>query len=363
VAFMLAYLLGAMVYWDMLLYAAAITITIIAILVVKPNLQSIAAKVKREDIYAGLEFAIITIIALPVLPNETFGPLNVLNPHEIWLMVVMVSAINLGSYILSQIYGANRGIGLTGVLGGMVSSTVVAFDFARRSRREQRFADLFALAIAIASLGMFFRVVILTLVWNVPLGIALIPPMLVGAVVMGAGVVLLWLQVRRQPLEAEYEAEVQQILEEESKVDTGEARETSGKEGAEQQLAEVKPVPPEARSPFALKPALQFALIFAIVLWLSSFAQVSFGEAGTYLSSTLGGIAGLDAVALSMARLANTTDVPTDIYMRSVTFGAAANTLFKGVIAMWLGSGTVRKHILPLFVLSALASVIAAFIV
>jgi uncharacterized membrane protein (DUF4010 family) len=258
------------------------------------------------------------------------------------------------------------------VLGGMVSSTVVAFDFSRRSSREQRFADLFALAIAIASLGMFFRVVILTLVWNVPLGLALIPPMLVGALVMGAGVVLLWLQVRRQPLEAEYVAEVQQILKEENegvdKAAQGISREEGDVEDTEAwHAAETKPDRPQARSPFALKPALQFALIFALVLWLSRFAQVSFGAAGTYLSSTLGGIAGLDAVALSMAKLATaasaTGQAETDLYMRSVTFGAAANTLFKGMIAMWLGSGTVRKQILPLFVLSALASVIAAFIV
>jgi uncharacterized membrane protein (DUF4010 family) len=156
----------------------------------------------------------------------------------------------------------------------------------------------------------------------------------------------------QQSLKAESEAEAQATPAEAGEIEDSPAPDTAISDAA----------PPEARSPFALKPALQFAMIFALVLWLSRFAQLYFGEAGTYVSSTLGGIAGLDAVALSMAKLANTGSASTEIYMRSVTFGAAANTLFKGVIAMWLGSGTVRKQILPLFVLSALASVIAAFV-
>ncbi len=325
---LLAYVLGAMVYWDMLTLAAAMTVVVVLTLTFKPNLQSFLANVDRADILAGLEFAIVWVVVLPLLPNRTYGPLNVLNPREIWLMVVFVSAINLASYILSQVYGAQRGIGLAGVLGGMVSSTAVAYEFSHRSRNEEEghYADVFAVAIAVAATGMFFRVPMLALVVNLPLGMALLYPMMAGAIVCGLGVIFLarWLHRRSDDVE-----------------------EPRGK---------------AARSPFALKPALQFGVVFAIVLLISRAAQVYLGDTGVYLSSAVGGLAGLDAVTLSMAKLAN-NGLSEEIAMRSVTLGAAANMLFKGGLAVAIGRGAVRRQILPLFVLAAVASVVVALLV
>jgi uncharacterized membrane protein (DUF4010 family) len=328
VVFLVAFMLGAMVYWDLLFVAAPLTVAVILLLTFKPNLQTFAARVDREDILAALEFAVVWIIVLPLLPNQTYGPLDVLNPREIWVMVVLVSGINLASYVLSQIYGASRGIGLTGILGGMVSSTVVTFQFSRRSSKEQEkhLARLFALAIVIASTGMFLRVLILIMILNTSLGIDLILPMLVGGGVMGLGAIWFAFQARRE------------------------------------QTEEIEPSASAVRSPFALRPALQFGLMFAIVLLASKAAQVYLGETGTYLSSIIGGIAGLDAVALSMAKLASTSVSPL-VAMRSVTLGAAANTLFKGIIAAWLGTGAVRRQVLPLFLLSAVASLAVAFLI
>lgn len=128
VAFLLAFVLGALVYWDMLTLAAAVTVGVVLVLNFKPNLQEFLTHVDRQDIWAGLEFAIVTVIVLPILPDRTYGPLDVLNPREIWLMVVFVAGINLAGYILSQMYSAGRSIGLTAILGGMVSSTAVTFE-------------------------------------------------------------------------------------------------------------------------------------------------------------------------------------------------------------------------------------------
>jgi len=328
VVFLVAFMLGAMVYWDLLFVAAPLTVAVILLLTFKPNLQTFASRVDREDILAALEFAVVWIIVLPLLPNQTYDPLDVLNPREIWVMVVLVSGINLASYVLSQAYGAKRGIGLTGVLGGMVSSTVVTFQFSRRSssEEEQHLARLFALAIVIASTGMFLRVLVLIMILNTSLGIDLILPMLVGGGIMAIGAVWLAFQTRRE------------------------------------QTEQIEPSSTEVRSPFALRPALQFGLIFAIVLLASKAAQVYLGETGTYISSTIGGIAGLDAVALSMAKLANTS-VSHLVAMRSVTLGAATNTIFKGIIATMLGKGAVRRQVLPWFLLSAAASLAVAFLI
>jgi uncharacterized membrane protein (DUF4010 family) len=326
VALLLCYLLGAMVYWDQLTLAAAATVGIVLVLNFKPDLQEFLTHVDRQDIWAGLEFAIVTVIVLPVLPNRTYGPLNVLNPREIWLMVVFVTGINLAGYILSQVYSARRSIGLTGLLGGMVSSTAVTFEFARRSagEGERGFHVLFALAIAIASTGMFFRAVVLAAVINPSLGLALIPTMAVGAVVSALGVYLLW---RRTGVQEDMEA----------------------------------PPGRDRRSPFALWPAIQFGIVFAAVLWVSRALQVTLGNAGVYISSVAGGVAGMDAVTLSMAKLSG-ADLAQPIAVRAVALGAASNMLFKGGIAAVLGSAELRKVLLPVFTLTAAIVAVAAFL-
>lgn len=327
VAFLMAFLLGALVYWDVLQLAAATTVAVVLVLNFKPNLQAFLQNVDREDMWAGLEFAIVWLIVLPILPNRTFGPLDVLNPRDIWLMVVFVAGINLAGYILSQVYDPQRSIGLTGLLGGMVSSTAVTYELAHRSKVEQerRYATLFALAIGIASTGMFFRALILAFVLNQALGLRLLVPMLVGAFATALVVLFLWRRARRI---------------------------TDGMDA---------PAGKDRRSPFALRPALQFGVIFAAVLWLSKAAQMGLGDAGAYLSSVLGGIAGMDAVTLSMAKLAGDS-LSVQAATRAVTLGAAANMIFKGAVAMMLGAGDVRRWVLPLFALVALASVAASFL-
>lgn len=329
VAFLLSFMLGALVYWGMLTLAAAMTVVVVLVLTFKPNLQVFLANVEREDIWAGLEFAVVSVVVLPVLPNQPYGPLDVLNPREIWLIVVIVAGLNLAAYILSQMYGLTRGIGMTGILGGLISSTAVTFEFARRSHKETQrpFARLFALAIAIASAGMFLRVWVLALLINSSLGIALLPSMLAGCAVAMLGVGLLWWQTRLQP-------------------------EPDPDEGLQQ----------KARSPFALRPALQFGLLFAIVLWVSKAAQVYLDDAGLYLSGLLGGFGGLDAVTLSMARLSRNAITQT-VAVRSIALGVAANMLFKGGIATLLGTSEIRRAIFPLFIVTAATSVAVAFLI
>lgn len=328
VAFLLAFLLGGLVYWELLTLAAAVTVGVVLVLNFKPNLQEFLTHVDRQDIWAGLEFAIVWVIVLPILPNRTYGPFDVLNPREIWLMVVFIAGINLAGYILPQFIGAGRSIGLTGVLGGMISSTAVTFELARRSQseRERDFATLFALAIALASTGMFFRALILAAVLNPSLAVGLVLPMLTGAIVAALGVALMWRQARQSG---------------DSELERLESR--------------------ERRSPFALRPALQFGLIFAVVLWVSKAAMVLLGDIGVYVSSAVGGLAGMDAIALSMAKLAGSS-ITQAVAIRAVTLGAAANMVFKGAIAAILGGGNVRREILPLFLLAAVTSTTTAFL-
>jgi uncharacterized membrane protein (DUF4010 family) len=327
VAVVLAYVLGGMVFWDLFAAAAALTVATVFLLAFKPDLRAFAAHISREDIRAGLEFAVVWVVVLPLLPDRAYGPFDVLNPREIWIFVVLVAGLNLAGYLLSQFMDAQRSIGLIGLLGSVLSSTAVTFEMARRSRsqEEQNYAPLFAVAIAIASTGMFIRAIVLAYVINPGVGRALVWPMLASGLAGMASVLALWRHATR--LES-----------------------VGGPEKRAQ------------RSPFALRPALQFGLLFAVVLFVSKAAQVTLGDTGAYLSSALAGLAGTDAPTLSLAKLAG-SGLSVQVAARSITLATASNMLLKGMAAAALGAGEVRRWVLPVFGAVAAVGLVVAFLV
>jgi uncharacterized membrane protein (DUF4010 family) len=326
--FVLTLLLGGLAYWNQWALASAITITVIALLSFKPTFRELLRHVARQDIWAGLEFAIVWVVILPVLPNRTYDPFNAVNPREVWIMVVLVAGLNLAGYILSKVLSVQSSIRLMGVVGGLVSSTATTFNLARRSTNdeEQGQHQAFALAIAIASTGMFLRTLILIAILNFSLSLALLPPLLLGAGVLGLADLVMWRRTN----------------------DKKEKKKKNIQQG-------------ETSSPFALRPALQFGVLFAVVLFVAAAAQALLGDIGVYLSSAVGGVAGLDAIALTVAKLSGST-ISQSTAVRSVALGTASNMVFKGIIASTLGQGAVKRYILPLFIAAAVVCATAAFI-
>jgi uncharacterized membrane protein (DUF4010 family) len=326
IVFVLTLLLGGLAYWDQWALASAITIAVIALLSFKPTFKELLRHVNRQDIWAGLEFAIVWVVILPVLPNRTYDPFHAVNPREVWVMVVLVAGLNLAGYILSKVLSQQNSIRLMGVVGGLVSSTATTFSLARRSAEgEKKQHRALALAIAIASTGMFIRTLILIGILNFPLSVALLPPLLLGAGVLGLADLVMWRRTNNQK-------------EKKDRIQQG-----------------------EVSNPFALRPALQFGILFAVVLFVAAAAQALLGDVGVYLSSTVGGVAGLDAIALTVAKLSGST-IPQSIAVRSVAMGVAANMVFKGIISSSLGKGSVKRHILPLFIVASVVCVAAAFL-
>ena len=131
VAALIVLLSGAIVYWGYLELAVAIGVTTFVLLSIKLETDTLIRQITKEDVYAVIKFAVISAIVLPLLPNQGLGnpPLDVLNPHKIWLMVVFISGISFLGYILVKVVGTRQGIGLTGFLGGLVSSTAVTLQF------------------------------------------------------------------------------------------------------------------------------------------------------------------------------------------------------------------------------------------
>jgi uncharacterized membrane protein (DUF4010 family) len=165
-AALMVYLIGGLVYWDEAWLAVALGVVTTALLAMRPTLHGLAARIEREDIYAALKLALVSAVILPLLPDQAFGPLQVLNPFRMWLMVVFVSAVSFSGYLAIKLLGSKRGIGLTGLLGGLVSSTSVTLSFSQRSREAPQLARHFALGIVVASVTMYPRIGLEILAFN-----------------------------------------------------------------------------------------------------------------------------------------------------------------------------------------------------
>jgi uncharacterized membrane protein (DUF4010 family) len=317
VAAIVTILAGALSYWNNLALAVALGVVTTALLSLKLELHGFVERITREDILATLKFAIITAIVLPVLPNRTYGPppFDVLNPYNIWLMVVLISGISFLGYVLMKLVKPRQGITLTGLLGGLASSTATTLSFSQRSQKNSSFGQAFALAIILAWTVMFGRALVEIGTINRELLAVTWLPMVITA---AAGLV--------------YCAYLYFVVH----AGTGEED--------DQDLV--------LANPFELAPAIKFGLIFAAVLLISRAAQYYFGSTGIYLSSLISGLADVDAVALSMAELASQSGGPDlDTAARAVVIAALANTLTKGGIVLATGTATLRRWLVPGFLL------------
>lgn len=304
-------LIGAVSYSHSIEFAAALGVITTVLLAIKWEVRNLVQVLTREDIYATLQFAVITAVVLPVLPNQAYGPppLDVLNPQNIWRLVVFISGINFLGYILIKVVGPRRGIGLSGILGGLASSTANTLSFSQRSNTQEELEKAFGMAIVIGWTIMFIRVIIEVAVVNRSLLSGLWPAMAaMGLSGLIYSAYLFWSQT---------------LIDEEEL---------------------------EISNPFELGPAIKFGLVFALVLVISKAAEVYLGETGLYLSSFVAGLADVDAITLSIADLSQTSaGISHTTAVRAITLAAISNTLAKGVMVFSLGSASLRKVIWPGF--------------
>ncbi len=309
VAAMLAFLLGAMVLWGPAEVAIALSVIVALLLSLKGSLHNVIRRMSAEDLRVTLEFALVAAVVLPLLPNRDVDPLGVINPFQVWLLVVFVSGIGFGGYVLMKVLGAEKGIGLTGLLGGIVSSTATTLSFSARSKETPALSSHFAQAILLASSVMVPRILIEVLVVHPPLlSIVSIPLALMLLAGLGAVVAL-----RRQ----------------------------HRPEGDEKAV--------ELSNPLKLSTAVLFGLAFAVVLVIVELAQRFFGSTGVYITSALTGLTGVDAITLSVARLARQGALAEQVAASAVVIAALVNTLAKAAIAYTLGSPALRRTILIAF--------------
>ncbi len=285
-----------------LLTSAAVSVMVLA-LAQKTRIHALIARIGERELTAALQFAVLALVILPLLPDGPYGPFGSVRPRTVWTVVLLFSAINFAGYIARRAVGETRGYGLTGLLGGIVSSTAVALSFSQRSRQETGLARALALGVVAACTVVFARVLLVSAVLNAAVAWALLPyfafPLALGAAFLALG-------LRRLP------------------------------HGADQ------PPAPTPKNPLGLWSAVQMALAFQLVLIAIAVVRQLWGTPGVLTSAVVIGLTDMDALTFSMARLGH-DPAYVSLAARAIAIGAIANTLFKLGLTIGVGRSNFRR--------------------
>ena len=301
------YLVGALVYYDHFWIATTLSVASLGLLELKTLLESLAGRTAPQEILTFSKFLFLTAVILPILPNQEFGRFH-LNPFKTWLVVVAVSAISYGSYVLQKVTKEHGGVIVAALLGGAYSSTVTTVAMSRRAAREQR-PHLFAGGILIASGVMYLRLVVLLTLFNRRLGAILAPSFLVlAAVAIGFG----WFWSRRpDPVDSQIHREF------------------------------------EPNNPLELLTAFLFAAFFIGTLIATQLAVTYLGSAGVHILAAIMGVTDVDPFIMGMTQAAGTV-TPLNVAASSVLIAAASNNLIKGIYSYCLADRKTARQSLPL---------------
>ena len=322
-AALLTTILGAMAMRSDTGAVAAIIVggTVTVLLSVKDPIHEFADRIEETERLASAKFILVVLVVLPALPDRSLDSLYGLNPRFIWLMVVFVTGLGFVAYVLAQFLDPERSIAVTGVIGGFVSSTATTVSMAEKTVQNETLYHVCAFAVVIASIVMFPRALIEVAVVNPELLPSVAVPLgamtAVGIVAAGT---LYWRTTSDRTVE-----------------------------------------PDELRNPFRLKPALLFGVIFAVVLLVSEHAQDWFGTSGIYATAFLSGLADVDAMTITLSKLAAEGTVSTQVATTGIVIAAIANTFVKAALAWLLGTyrlGRLVSIVLGVVVVSGLVLLI-----
>jgi uncharacterized membrane protein (DUF4010 family) len=315
VAALLTFLLGALaVAGDMAAAASAAVVTAI-LLSAKPILHRWLERIEYPELTAALKLLLISVVLLPVLPNRTVDPWNALNPYELWWMVVLIAGLSFCGYVAVRVAGPERGVMLTGLLGGLTSSTVATLNFARLSRHSEGAERVLAAAAAVACATMLPRILLVVGVLNRPLLLLLIAPLGGAALVTYLGAALLW----RRP------------------------------------AGDRTPVSVRVDNPFEFWLAVRFGVLLTAIMLLARLVPSWLGEQGVFLLAGIAGLGDVDAISLSMSRYGGAS-VSLQGAAVAVAIAAFANTVVKGSLAFIVGRSGMAWRLAAVLAASALVA-------
>jgi len=308
VAGLLTFAFGALAAMGEVPLAAAGGVVTTLLLSYKPLLHGWVSGLEAGELQAAIKLLLISVVLLPVLPNQGYGPWQALNPYAIWWMVVLVATISFAGYFAIKIAGPRRGTVFTGLFGGLASSTAVTLHFSRMCRRKAAAAPVLATGILLACGTMFPRMLLVASVLNPGLFRLLVLPAAVMALLAYGPALAYWRGSSSHDLDSEA------LL----------------------------------KNPLELRTALGFGVLLALVMLLGKALRHWFGEAGVLALAAASGLADVDAITLSLARMSQ-DDLVWRVAVSGIVIAAAVNSLVKCGMATFIGGRQIGRRVgLPL---------------
>jgi uncharacterized membrane protein (DUF4010 family) len=282
----------------------------------KEPMEGFATRLTQADVKSVMQFAAIALVVLPVLPNRTYGPYDVLNPFEIWLMVVLIVGISLAGYVLYKLLGARAGTLLGGVLGGLISSTAATASYASRAKHHRSLAPQVAVLIMVASTVAYLRILVEVAVAAPSVLYSVAPPLLIISLANAliCGVALIFVR--------------------------GDAGELAKQD-----------------NPSELRVALVFGALYGLIIFAIAAARETYGDSGLYVIATISGLTDVDAITLSTANLVEAGRLDVGSGWRAIVLASLSNLAFKGMLGSALGGRALMRYLAPLFFTSIAAGI------
>lgn len=287
------FILGMMISKHLYKEGLAVAVIVVTLLALKDKFKSTLLKITEQELYATIKFFILSLLILPFLPDQKFGPDGILNLYEIGWVVVVVSVLNFIGYFLTKFAGSNKGILATALLGGLMSSTAVAWSFSSRSKENPELTNVYTAGILIASTIMFPRLAIVSYIFNPDIIKTLWLPFLLMFI---TGAVCSWWLYRKTEIKKSDET------------------------------------PISVGNPLDILSAIYFAVIFVIILISVYYSNTYFGNQGLYFSAIISGFADTDAITISVSKLAKEIDLSSTAAQIIV-----AATLSNSIVKMGIG--------------------------
>lgn len=303
-ALLVCYTLGATVWFGYSELAVILGILTTLLLYFKPELRGISQRMQRSDLLSILQFAVLSFVILPMLPNRGFGPYDALNPYHIWLMVVLISGVSLFGYVALRLFGQRYGAPFLGLLGGLVSSTATTLVYSHYGRENVDFRRLAVIVILLANLVLLVRLAILGAV-VAPAVLPRLLPVLGSGLLAGTLVSAIWWR----------------------------------------QLGGRGDFPlPATKNPTEIVTALSFGLGYAVVLVLSAWLLDYFGAQGLYAVAIVSGMTDVDTITLSSFHMFSQGQLHEREVMLAISFAVMANMVFKLSLVFFVSGMEMAKR-------------------
>lgn len=304
-ALLVCYGLGALVWYDQATLAIMLAVGTTALLYFKPELRGMTQRLTRRDLVSILQFSVLTFVILPILPNRNYGPYDAFNPHQAWVMVVLISGLSLAGYVALHLVKHRYGAPLLGVFGGLVSSTATSLVYARYYKSNAEMLRLSTVVILVANLVVLVRMSVESAIVSPQVVTHLLPVMASGLVLGIAGTMIGWRKL---------------------------------------QSSEELPLPQTA-NPTELHAALGFGLLYVVVLLCSAWLSDIAGSKGLYAVALVSGLTDVDAITLSSLHLLDLGKLNEQHVVTSIAIAYLSNLMFKFGLVIFIGGAALARRV------------------